>query len=187
MHRQEPALGLDPRGKARMRYEFGVKTSIAVTNARADGGQFIVGIRTVPGLPYDGHTLKDQIAQVERLTGVAVARAYVDKGYRGHGLASPEIHVTQSKAQRTPTIKRELRRRSAIEPVIGHTKSDGLLERNHLAGARGDAINAILVGAGHNIRLLLAWLRRLLLFVIAFIGTTMSPPRPSLVAARPRV
>ena len=179
-----PEVECIAKGKARTRYEFGVKTSIAVTNARADGGQFVLGIRTAPGLPYDGHTLKDQIAQIERLTGVAVARAYVDKGYRGHGLTSPDVHVTQSKALRTPTIKRELRRRSAVEAVIGHTKSDGLLERNHLAGARGDSINAILVGAGHNIRLLLTWLRRLLLFILAFIATTLSPPRPSLVVAR---
>jgi len=181
-----PEVECIAKGKARVRYEFGVKTSIAVTNARADGGQFIVGIRTVPGLPYDGHTLKDQIAQVERLTGTAVKRVYVDKGYRGHGLATPDIHVTQSKQQRTPTIKRELRRRSAIEPVIGHTKSDGLLERNHLAGTRGDAINAILVGAGHNIRLLLAWLRSLLSFILAFIATTLSLSSTSLITAPAR-
>ena len=169
-----PEVECIAKGKARTRYEFGVKTSIAVTNARADGGQFVLGIRTAPGLPYDGHTLKDQIAQVERLTGVAVARAYVDKGYRGHGLTSPDVHVTQSKALRTPTIKRELRRRSAVEAVIGHTKSDGLLERNHLAGARGDAINAILIGAGHNVRLLLAWLRRLLSFLEAVVAMMLS-------------
>jgi IS5 family transposase len=178
-----PEVECIAKGKARTRYEFGVKTSIAITNARADGGQFVLGIRTAPGLPYDGHTLKDQIAQVERLTGIAVARAYVDKGYRGHGLASPDVHVTQSKAPRTPTIKRELRRRSAVEAVIGHTKSDGLLERNHLAGARGDAINAILVGAGHNVRLLLAWLRRLLSFLVAVVAIMLSPStRPLLLA-----
>ena len=175
-----PEVECIAKGKARTRYEFGVKVSIAVTNARADGGQFVVGVRAVPGLPYDGHTLRDQIAQVERLTGMAVTRAYVDKGYRGHGLASPDIHVSQSRAKRTPTIKRELRRRSAIEPIIGHAKSDGLLERNHLAGATGDAINAILVGAGHNIRLLLAWLRSLLLLILALIATTRSPSKAKL-------
>ena len=169
-----PEVECIAKGKARTRYEFGVKTSIAVTNARADGGQFVLGVRTAPGLPYDGHTLKDQIAQVERLTGVAVARVYVDKGYRGHGLAAPDIHITQSPGRRTPTIKRELRRRSAIEPIIGHTKSDGLLERNRLAGAKGDAINAILVGAGHNIRLLLAWLRVLLSLLLAFAASALS-------------
>lgn len=173
-----PEVECIAKGKARTRYEFGVKTSIAVTNARADGGQFILGIRAVPGLPYDGHTLKDQIAQVERLTGVRIKRAYVDKGYRAHGLAVPDVHVTQSPGHRTPTIKRELRRRSAIEPIIGHTKSDGLLERNRLAGAKGDAINAILVGAGHNIRLLLAWLRVLLSFLCALIISNGSRPKP---------
>ena len=182
-----PEVECIAKGKARTRYEFGVKTSIAVTNARAVGGQFIVGIQAVPGLPYDGHTLKDQIAQVERLTGSKVTRAYVDKGYRGHGLTSPDIHVTQSKAKRTPTIRRELRRRSAIEPIIGHTKSDGLLERNHLVGAHGDAINAILVGAGHNIRLLLAWLRSVLSLILAFIVTTLAPWTMPLSDARVRV
>ena len=157
-----PEVECIAKGKARTRYEFGVKVSIAVTNARAAGGQFVLGIQARPGLPYDGHTLSGQIAQVERLTGETVARVYVDKGYRGHGLATPDIHVTQSPGRRSPTVRRELRRRAAVEPVIGHAKSDGLLERNRLAGARGDAINAVLVGAGHNIRLLLAWLRVLL-------------------------
>ena len=154
-----PEVECIAKGKARTRYEFGVKVSIAVTNARAAGGQFVLGIQARPGLPYDGHTLSGQIAQVERLTGETVARVYVDKGYRGHGLSAPDIHVIQSPGQRSPTVKREW---AAVEPIIGHAKSDGLLERNRLAGARGDAINAILVGAGHNIRLLLAWLRVLL-------------------------
>jgi transposase, IS5 family len=165
-----PEVECIAKGKARTRYEFGVKVSIAVTNARAVGGQFILGVQALPGLPYDGHTLGGQIAQVERLTGETVARVHVDKGYPGHGLTAPEIHVTPSPGQRSPTVKRELRRRAAVEPIIGHAKSDGLLERNCLAGARGDAINAILVGAGHDIRLLLAWLRvlfRLLLLDLA--------------------
>ncbi|EJU08893.1 hypothetical protein LH128_31745, partial [Sphingomonas sp. LH128] len=80
----------------------------------------------------------------------------------------------------SPTIKRELRRRNAIEPIIGHTKSDGLLERNHLAGATGDAINAILVAAGHNLRLLVAWLTALLR---ALIAAWLSPVLPEMGAA----
>ena len=118
--------------------------------------------------------LKDQIAQVERITGVSVTRAYVDRGYRGHTLASPDVHVTQSPGKRTPTVKRRLRRRSANEPIIGHVKSDGLLERNYLAGAIRDAINTIIVGAGHNIRLLLAWLRVLLPLILAAITAALS-------------
>ena len=139
-----------------------MKTSFAVTNARTAGGQFIVGMQALPGSPYDGHTLSGQLEQVERLTGIAVERAYVDRGYRGHKhTGKAEIYIAHSRGISSPTIRRELRRRNAIEPIIGHTKSDGLLERNHLAGAAGDAINAILVAAGHNMRLLVAWLTAL--------------------------
>lgn len=84
----------------------------------------------------------------------------------------------------TPTIKRELTRRCAIEPVIGHAKSDRLLERNRLAGAKGDAINAILVGAGHNIRLFLAWLRVFLPLLLAFAASALSM-RKSVAAIAP--
>jgi len=154
-----PEVECIAKGKARTRYEFGVKASLAVTNARAAGGQFIVGAQALPGLPYDGHTIKDQIDQVQRLTGVCVRRAYVDRGYRGHGLTAPEVYISNTRGIASPTIKRELRRRSAIEPVIGHLKVDGKLERHWLKGANGDANNVVLVAAGHNIRLLLAWLR----------------------------
>ena len=157
-----PEVECIAKGKARTRYEFGVKTSIAVTNARTAGGQFIVGMQALPGNPYDGHTLTGQIAQVERLTGVPVKRAYVDRGYRGHKHdGAAKVFIAHSRGITSPTIKRELRRRNAVEPIIGHTKSDGLLERNHLAGATGDAINAVLVAAGHNMRLLIAWLAAL--------------------------
>jgi IS5 family transposase len=119
--------------------------------------------RRLPGNPYDGHTLTGQIEQVERLTGVTVERAYVDRGYKGHKHGGKaKVYIAHTRGIASPTIKRELRRRNAIEPIIGHTKSDGLLERNQLAGATGDAINAILVAAGHNLRLLVAWLTALL-------------------------
>src|SRR5207253_11355476 len=104
----------------------------------------------------------------ERLTGRPVRRAYVDRGDRGHKLDGPtQVFVSHMRGIVSPTIRRELRRRNAIEPVIGHLKSDGLVERNRLLAAHGDAINALLAAAGHNLRLLLAWLRalRVLLWV----------------------
>lgn len=163
-----PEVECIAKGKARTKYEFGVKTSIAVTNARTAGGQFIVGMQALPGNPYDGHTLSGQIEQVERLTGVAVERAYVDRGYKGHKHGGKaKVYIAHTRGITSPTIRRELRRRNAIEPIIGHTKSDGLLERNHLAGAAGDAVNAILVAAGHNLRLLVAWLNALLRVLFA--------------------
>lgn len=150
-----PEVECIAKGKARTRYEFGIKTSIAVTNARTAGGQFIVGMQALPCSPYGGHTLSGQIQQVERLTGIAGERAYVDRGYKGHkhgGRAG--VYIAHSRGITSPTTKRELRRRNVAEPTIGHTKSDDLLERNHVAGAKSDAINAILVAAGNNLRLL---------------------------------
>ena len=150
------------KGKANARYEFGCKVSLATTNAAAPGGQFLLGARALPGNPYDGHTLVAQIAQTERITGIEVERAYVDRGYRGHDADPTRVFISGQKRGISPTIRRERRRRSAIEPVIGHLKSDGHLGRNFLRGTEGDATNVILAAAGHNLRLLRAWLAWLL-------------------------
>ena len=111
----------------------------------------------------------DAILIVASGSGAAMPQmGIVDRGYKGHkhgGKAN--VYIAYTRGIASPTIKRELRRRNAIEPIIGHTKSDGLLERNHLAGATGDAINAILVAAGHNLRLLVAWLNMLLRALLA--------------------
>jgi IS5 family transposase len=156
------------KGKARARYEFGMKTSIATTNARCAGGQFVLGALTLPGNPYDGHSLARQLDQVERLLERPVRRAYVDRGYRGHGVNRDGLAVVVSHTRgiSSPTVRRQMRRRNAIEPVIGHMKGYGLLERNHLAGPEGDTNTAILCAAGHNFRLLLAWFRALLALIM---------------------
>jgi IS5 family transposase len=167
------------KGKARTRYEFGVKVSVATTNARAPGGQFVVGMRALPGNPFDGHTLAAQIAQTERLTGVAIERAYVDRGYRGHDADRQRVFISRQKRGLTPTIRRELRRRNGIEPVIGHTKADGLLGRNFLLGSDGDAINAVLAGVGHNLRLLRRWLARLLALLVTWLAAALDRRLPA--------
>jgi IS5 family transposase len=84
------------KGKARTRYEFGCKTSIATTNERCKGGQFVLGAIALPGNPYDGHSLAGQIDQVVRLTGTSVARAYVDRGYCGHKIDRDGLDITIS-------------------------------------------------------------------------------------------
>ena len=156
------------KGKASAPYEFGVKASIVTTNARAPGGQFVLQAKTLPGNPYDGHTLRAAIEGTERLTGREIERAYVDKGYRGHDASNPHrVFISGQKRGVFGAIKRELRRRSAIEPVIGHMKAEGHLGRCYLKGTAGDAANAILAAVGHNFRLVLAWLRILLRLILA--------------------
>jgi IS5 family transposase len=158
------------KGKASAPYEFGVKVSIVTTNARAPGGQFVLHAKALPGNPYDGHTLREVIDQTQKLTGREIERAYVDKGYRGHDARNPRrVFISGQKRGVFGAIKRELRRRSAIEPVIGHLKAEGHLGRCYLKGRAGDAANAILSAVGYNFRRILAWLRVLLrLFLEAF-------------------
>lgn len=156
------------KGKASAPYEFGVKASIVSTNARAPGGQFVLHAKALPGNPYDGHTLAAVIEDTEKLTGCEVERAYVDKGYRGHQTVNPRrVFISGQKRGVSGAIKRELRRRSAIEAVIGHMKNDGHLGRCYLKGRDGDAANAILTAVGHNFRLLLDWMRSLLRLILA--------------------
>ena len=151
------------KGKARRPYEFGVKVSIATTLHHSKGGQFIAHAKALPGNPYDGHTLAAVIPEIETQIGACLSRIVADRGYRGHN-APPEhrfkVYISGQKRGVTDHIKRELRRRSAVEPVIGHAKSEHRMGRNHLVGQAGDAINAVLAAAGYNFRRLLAWMRR---------------------------
>jgi IS5 family transposase len=147
------------KGKANAPYEFGVKASIVTSNGRAPGGQFVLHAKALPGNPYDGHTLRGIIEETQRLTGREIERAYVDKGYRGHATENPHrVFISGQRRGVFGRIKRELRRRPAIEAVIGHMKAEGHLGRCYLKGRVGDAANAILSAVGYNLRLVLAWL-----------------------------
>jgi IS5 family transposase len=152
------------KGKAHRPYEFGVKVSVATTLARSKGGQFIAHVKTPPGNRYDGHTLETVIPEIETQIGANLSRIVADRGYRGHN-APPDhkmkVYVSGQKRGLTEAIKRDLRRRSAVEPVIGHAKGEHRMGRNFLKGARGDAANAVLAAAGYNFRRLLAWLAAL--------------------------
>jgi transposase, IS5 family len=163
------------KGKAHRPYEFGVKVSVATPLKRCKGGQFVAHVAALPGNPYDGHTLAEVIPDMEALIGTTVERILADAGYRGHN-APPayrfRVYTAGQKRRVTPQIKRQLRRRAAIEPVIGHLKAEHRMGRNHLAHASGDAVNAILAAAGYNFRLLLTWLRLLLLKWLAALAPT---------------
>jgi transposase, IS5 family len=109
---------------------------------------------------------------VEILTDTRPKRAFVDRGYRGHGVQTTEVYIAGQKRGMTPALQRDLRRRSAIEPMIGHMKTDGRLARCALKGTLGDALHAVLCGCGHNIRMILAHLRALWAKILAvLLGT----------------
>lgn len=151
------------KGKARAPYEFGCKVSIATPVTKPKGGQFVLHARALHGNPFDGHTLGPAIADIERMTGIEVKRGHVDKGYRGHNHPHKfRIWISGQVRRTTAAIKREMKRRAAIEPVIGHVKAEHRMDRNHLKGREGDRINAVLAAAGFNFSLLLRWLAELL-------------------------
>jgi IS5 family transposase len=161
------------KGKAHKRYEFGCKVGIAATNRE---GLFLAA-KAFEDNPYDGHTLQATIDQAEAMSGVAIQRAYVDKGYRGHDYQGPaSVILSGQRRGLTPQMKRELKRRSAIEPMIGHAKNDGRLGRNHLLGHHGDRINALLAASGHNLRLILNKLRHLFARLLAALLDALAKP-----------
>ena len=166
------------KGKAHAPYEFGVKVSIATTLQLSKGGLFALHAKALPGNPYDGHTLAEIIPDMEKIIGNSIDRLLADAGYRGHNAPLShtfKIYTTGQKGRMTPAIKREMRRRAAVEPLIGHIKNEHRMERNYLAGTQGDAINAVLTAAGYNFRLLLTWLRLLLRLMLAMLFGAIRP------------
>jgi IS5 family transposase len=172
----EPDVDCISKGKGRVRYEFGCKVSVATTLKEG----FVVAMRSLPGNPYDGYTLHEALEQVEIVTDTRPRRAFVDRGFRGHAVVGTAVFISGQRRGMTPALKKGLRRRSAIDPTIGHMKTDGRLARCPLKGTIGDALVAVLCGCGHNIRLILAHLRALL---VAILGTLLkliaSPTRAS--------
>jgi transposase, IS5 family len=167
------------KGKAHKPYEFGVKVSVATTLQRSRGGQFVAHVKALPGNPYDGHTLATIIPAIETAIGASLGKIVADAGYRGHNAPTDKmfkVHVAGYRRGLTKAIKRALRRRAAVEPVIGHLKQDHRMGRNFLAFTEGDANNAMLAAVGYNFSLLLNWLRLLFAFFLALLATAPASP-----------
>ena len=157
-----PEVECISKGKARKPYEFGVKVSLAVTHRQG----LMVGARSFPGNPYDGHILSAQIEQTTNLLqdlGRSPTQTIVDLGFRGVDADNPGVEIIHRGRYKTLTNqqRRWLKRRQAIEPMIGHTKSDNRMDRCWLQGALGDALHALSCAAGYNIRWLLRAIVRL--------------------------
>jgi IS5 family transposase len=147
-----PEVECISKGKAHQRYEFGNKVSVVSTSRK----NWVVGVKAFHNNPYDGHTLGEALRQVKAMLGRKPRKVFCDRGYRGAPDSIPgiEIHLA-GKRTLSKSLRRWMRRRSAIEPVIGHMKADHGMERNHLKGREGDMINAILSGCGFNIKKLM--------------------------------
>ncbi len=166
-----PEIECIAKGKAHKKYEFGCKASYATTNK----SNFIVGAMALHGKPYDGHTLKTVLAQIEGLTGVKPREVQADLGYRGHGIKDDDMEIILARRKRgiTPAKRKRQKRRNAIEPIIGHCKNDRKIgPRNWLKGRIGDKINAISMAIGFNMRKIL---RKIFLSLLERLLTLFSP------------
>lgn len=168
----EPQTACIAKGKAGRKYEFGQKVGVAATSK----GGWLLGAKCMPGNPYDGHTLKAQMEQVNRVYSKKehLKTVHVDMGYRGHDYDGPaEVIVDQRRRGEIPKrIWRWMKRRAAVEPTIGHLKSHYRLDRNRLKGVAGDTLNVLLSAAAMNFA-------KLLRFVLAFWRLLLSAFLPS--------
>jgi transposase, IS5 family len=148
------------KGKARKPYEFGVKVSLVLLASIRHLRGLMVGARSFTGNPYDGHTLAAQLEQATNLMqdlGRTPKQVIVDLGYRSVDADNPGVQIIhRGKYKSLTNLQRKwLKRRQAIEPLIGHIKADHGMQRCWLRGALGDALHALSCAAGYNIRWLL--------------------------------
>lgn len=151
-----PEVECIAKGKAHKKYEFGCKVSIVTTCEEP----WVLSILAHHNNPYDGATLKECLSKAEEHSKIKIESAFADKSYRGKEHHPDDMNVYISGKKNLPSsLKRLLKSRSAIEPIIGHLKIDHRLGRNYLLGKLGDKINAILSGCAFNLRKILNLLK----------------------------
>ena len=162
----EPEVYCVSKGKEHKKYEFGAKASVVV----GKNGGVILGAYSLPENDYDGHALEPTLEQVERVAGYRPAVVIGDKGFRAQShcgeteVVTPRRGKKDASAYEKRKARKRFRRRAAIEPRIGHLKSDFGLDRYFLKGQVGDAINLLLAAAASNLSL---WMRQVLLRIVS--------------------
>ncbi len=139
------------KGKTHKKYEYGTKVSVVSTVKN----NWVLVSEALDGNPYDGHTLKVSLYKIKKFIGITPKEVYVDKGYKGNGVESTKVYISGQKRGVTSSIKKRLKKRQAVEPIIGHLKHDHGMSRNYLRGSIGDKINALCAAIGFNLNKLL--------------------------------
>jgi IS5 family transposase len=150
----EPHVQCISKGKEHKKYEFGSKVSIITTKKSG----VIIGALNIAKNDYDAHTVDPAFEQQQRLTGITLKRAFMDRGYkgikeiRGTKIEIPKPFNKQLSNYQQQQLKNGFKRRAAIEPKIGHLKEDHRLSRNFYKGIKGDTINVMLAAAAMNFK-----------------------------------
>jgi len=150
----EPHVQCISKGKEHKKYEFGSKVSIITTKKSG----VIIGALNIPKNDYDAHTVDPAFEQQQRLTGVTLKRAFMDRGFkgisevRGTKIEIPKPFNKALNGYQQDQLKKGFKRRAALEPKIGHLKEDHRLSRNFYKGIKGDDINVMLAAAAMNFK-----------------------------------
>ena len=176
----EPEVYCMGKGKAHKKYEYGCKASLVLTQKTG----IIVGAMTFKTNVYDGHTLEDVLEQTRDLTGRTPRTATVDRGYKGkQTVGETQINIPKPRLKRDTAYQKRkkrkyFRRRAAIEPIIGHLKSDHRAARNFLKGQIGDSINFMMAAAGFNFKKLMVKLKETVLWLYSYLKNILDPQHP---------
>ena len=142
------------KGKSHKKYEYGSKVSIATTR----NSNIIVGAMNFVKNKFDGHTLSEVLAQVKAITKHQYAGAICDRGYKGRKMVNgvaiyiPGVPKKSDSNYKKLCARKRFRRRAAVEPIIGHLKTDNRLSRNFYKGVFGDEINVMLAASAFNLK-----------------------------------
>lgn len=158
----EPGVICFNKGKTYKRFEFGSKVSVVATHKQG----LVLSCEGLLNNPYDGHSLSDSLLRAEKVGSAVINEVYVDKGYRGHQVTDKKVYISGQKRGVTRWIRHKMKRRNLVEAINSSMKNFGRMRRNFLKGLMGDALNAILCGMGHNLRMILVRIRARILFLL---------------------
>ncbi len=162
----EPDVYCIGKGKDHKLYEYGNKVSVAAT-AKTN---IIVGVVSHERNCHDNHTLPEVLSHIKTSRGKAVKKAICDRGYRGRKqfgetrIILPAPPLKRDNRYQRDKKRKGCQRRAAIEPIIGHLKSDYRLGRNYLKGIKGDEINLLMASCAWNLN---KWMKAVFLLVFS--------------------
>jgi len=186
----EPHVQCISKGKEHKKYEFGSKVSIITTKKSG----VIIGALNIAENDYDAHTVDPAFEQQQRLTGITLKRAFMDRGYkgikeiRGTSIEIPKPFNKQVSKYQQQQLKEGFKRRAAIEPKIGHLKQDHRLSRNFYKGIKGDNINVMLAAAAMNFkRMMNIWKKMFLALIYRLLEIVMPFLKPNFILLKPKM
>ena len=150
----EPHAYAVGKGKDHKKWEYGTKASLVTTKKSG----IIIGVASHEKNEHDSKTLEAALTSAQSNRTYPIQEAICDRGYQGKKeVLGVQISIPGKVLKRDTKYQKELkrekfRRRAAIEPIIGHVKSDHRMERNYLKGFVGDEINLLLAASAFNLK-----------------------------------